>query len=101
VLGQESSARKHRDIFDQAIVTIDNNNVREILIEQLMSAHTEIATVIHPKPFVSPLAQVVVGATSIAGVLSWRRIQHRNKCDRQVWRHVDHQARVVDYGHVD
>ena len=69
VLGQVSSAVTRRHVCDQAIVAIGNNSLRAALIQQLVAARIKIATVVHPKAFVSPRAQVAVGATVMAGAV--------------------------------
>lgn len=99
VLGQVSSAVNHRYVCDQAIVAIGNNNLRETLIQQLVAARIEIATVVHPKAFVSPRAQVAVGATVMAGAVVGTEASIGMGVIVNCGAVVDHQARVMDYGH--
>lgn len=99
VLGQVSSAVNHRHVCDQAMVAIGNNNLRETLIEQLVAARIEIATVVHPKAFVSPRARVAVGATVMAGAVVGTEASIGMGVIVNCGAVVDHQARVLDYGH--
>lgn len=99
VLGQVSSAVNHRPVCDQAIVAIGNNNLRETLIQQLVAARIEIASVIHPKAFVSPRAQVAVGATIMAGAVVGTKASIGMGAIVNCGAVVDHQAKVMDYGH--
>ena len=49
---------RYRSACNQTIVAIGNNAVREKITQQLVDAGFDIATVIHPRAFVSPSAVV-------------------------------------------
>jgi UDP-3-O-[3-hydroxymyristoyl] glucosamine N-acyltransferase len=50
-------------------VAVGNNAVRDVLMQELVNAGFDIATVIHPWAFVSPSAVVGSGSVVIAGAI--------------------------------
>ena len=90
----------YRVACDQAIVAVGNNTVRDKLTQQLVAAGFSMATVIHPRAFVSPSAVVGSGSAVMAGAivgtearLGWGSIVNCGAV-------VDHHARVEDFGHL-
>jgi sugar O-acyltransferase (sialic acid O-acetyltransferase NeuD family) len=69
VLGPTASLADHRAQADFAIVAIGNNRVREGCFERLRAAGFELATVIHPRAFVSPSARTEPGCAVMAGAI--------------------------------
>ncbi|WP_143714503.1 acetyltransferase [Laribacter hongkongensis] len=99
LLGQVSSAVNHRHICDQAIVVIGNNSLHETLMQQLVAARIEIASVSHSKAFVSPCAQVAVGAMVMARAVVNTEASIGTGAIVNCGTVVDYQDRVMDYGH--
>lgn len=69
VRGPVASMADHCSVTDHVIVAIGNNAVREKLMQQLTEAGYAMATVVHPRPFVSPTAVVGQGSTIMAGAI--------------------------------
>lgn len=100
VLGPVTSMVSHRAVCDQAIVAIGNNAVREVLMQQLTDAGFEMATVIHPRAFVSPRAVVSIGSAVMAGALVGTEARLGVGTIVNCGAVVDHHARVEDFGHL-
>ena len=100
IFGPVASMASHRGVCDQAIVAIGNNAVREVLVQQLADAGFEIATVIHPRAFVSPRAVVCMGSAVMAGALVGIEARLGVGTILNCGAVVDHHARVEDFGHL-
>ena len=100
VLGPVSSLLEHRTLFEQTIVAIGNNSVRESLMRQITDAGMVVATVVHPQAVVSPRAAVGMGSAVMAGAVigteAWLGLGAIVNCGAV----VDHQAKVEDFGHL-
>jgi sugar O-acyltransferase (sialic acid O-acetyltransferase NeuD family) len=90
----------YRAACDQVIVAIGNNIVREKLTQQLVEAGFEIATVIHPRAFVSPNALVGRGSVVMAGAIVGTKALLGLGSIVNCCAVVDHHARVEDFGHL-
>jgi sugar O-acyltransferase (sialic acid O-acetyltransferase NeuD family) len=91
---------RYRAICDQAIVAIGNNLVREKLLHQLLDLGFSIATVIHPRAFVSPSAVVGIGSTVMSGAIVGTEASLGLGSIVNCGAVVDHHARVEDFGHL-
>lgn len=100
VLGPISSLTEHRTAFDQVIVAIGNNSVREALMKKITDAGMVIATVVHPKAVVSPRAVVGHGSAVMAGAVIGTEARLGLGTIVNCGAVVDHQARVEDFGHL-
>jgi sugar O-acyltransferase (sialic acid O-acetyltransferase NeuD family) len=100
VLGSVASLTDHRNLFDQAIVAIGNNKVREGLMQKLSDDAMTIATVIHPKAFVSPRAVIGSGSAIMAGAIVGTEAQVGMGSIVNCGAIVDHHAQVKDFGHL-
>jgi hypothetical protein len=69
ILGSVASMENQRGVADQAIVAVGFNAVREKLMQQLAAAGFELATVVHPRAFLSPRALLGAGSTVMAGTI--------------------------------
>ena len=100
VLGPAASMVSHRSVCDQAIVAIGNNAVRERLILQLVETGFELATVIHPRAFVSPSAVLGKGSVVMAGGIVGTETSLGMGVIINCGAVVDHHALVEDFGHL-
>jgi sugar O-acyltransferase (sialic acid O-acetyltransferase NeuD family) len=100
VLGTVASLAKHRNVCDQAIVAIGSNSVQDNLSPQLAEAGISLATVVHPRAFVSPSGVVGHGtaimASAIVGTEARLGVGAIVNCATV----VDHHATVRDFGHL-
>lgn len=83
-----------------AIVAIGNNTARERLIQQLLQARYELASVIHPRACVSPSALVGAGAAVMAGAVVGTEARMGMGVIVNCGAVVDHHAVVEDFGHL-
>ena len=91
---------RYRAACDQAIVAVGNNTVREKITQQLVDAGFDIATVIHPRAFVSPSAVVGSGSAVMAGVIVGTEAVLGIGVIVNCGAVVDHHALVHDFGHL-
>lgn len=100
VLGPATATSRLLGRFNQAIVAIGNNRARETLTHHLDEAGVELATVIHPKAFVSSRASLgegcVVMPGAVLGTEAWLGKGVIVNCGAV----VDHHARVEDFAHL-
>jgi sugar O-acyltransferase (sialic acid O-acetyltransferase NeuD family) len=90
----------YRRVCDQVIVAVGNNAVREKLTHQLVDAGFIMATVIHPRSFVSPSAVVGCGSAVMAGAILGTQARLGLGSIVNCGAVVDHDARVEDFGHL-
>jgi sugar O-acyltransferase (sialic acid O-acetyltransferase NeuD family) len=99
-LGPVGTVMRHRHLCDQAIVAIGNNRVRQDITAQLLQNGFEMATVIHPRSFVSPLAVVGGGTAIMAGAIVGTLARLGAGVIVNCGAVVDHDAVVEDFGHL-
>lgn len=100
VIGPLASMADHCRVVDQAIVAIGNNAVREMLIQRLTEAGFALATVVHPRAFVSPSAVVGQGVAIMAGAIVGTEARLGVGSIVNCGAVVDHHATVEDFGHL-
>lgn len=100
VLGPLASWGTHVDTAQQAIVAIGNNTLRAALVEQLAQGGMVLATVVHPKAFVSPSATVGQGSAIMAGAMVGTEAQLGKGAIVNTGAVIDHHAVVEDFGHL-
>jgi sugar O-acyltransferase (sialic acid O-acetyltransferase NeuD family) len=100
VLGPAGSMARHRDLCDQAIVAIGYNRVRQDITAQLLQEGFQLATVIHPRSCVSPLAAVGAGSAIMAGAIVGTLARLGYGVIVNCGAVVDHDAVVEDFGHL-
>jgi sugar O-acyltransferase (sialic acid O-acetyltransferase NeuD family) len=100
VLGPVASMADHCSVADHAIVAIGNNAVREKLMQQLTEAGYAMATVVHPRAFVSPTAVVGQGSAIMAGAIVGTEARLGVGSIVNCGAVVDHHSIVEDFGHL-
>jgi sugar O-acyltransferase (sialic acid O-acetyltransferase NeuD family) len=100
VLGPVDSMADYCSVADQAIVAIGNNAVREKLMQQLTEAGYAMATVVHPRAFVSSTAVVGQGSAIMAGAIVGTEARLGVASIVNCGAVVDHHATVEDFGHL-
>lgn len=99
-LSNVDSLDSYRAACEQAIVAVGNNAVREKLTQWLVNAGFSMATVIHPKAFVSPSAVVGSGSAVMTGAIVGTQARLGLGSIVNCGAVVDHHARVEDFGHL-
>jgi sugar O-acyltransferase (sialic acid O-acetyltransferase NeuD family) len=100
VFGPVSAMADQRAAGSQVIVAIGNNAVREKLMRQLVEADFELATVVHPRAFVSPSAVLGAGSAVMAGAIVGTEAYLGVGAIVNCGAVVDHHATVEDFGHL-
>jgi sugar O-acyltransferase (sialic acid O-acetyltransferase NeuD family) len=100
VLGSVSIIFDHGSVTDHVIVAIGNNAVREKLTQHLVDAGFSMATVIHPRAFVSPSAVVGSGSAVMAGAIVGTEARLGLGSIVNCGAVVDHHAQVENFGHL-
>lgn len=100
ILGTLASIADHCSVTDQAIVAIGNNAVREKITQHLTEAGYSMATVVHPRAFVSPTAIVGEGVAIMAGAIVGTEARLGVGSVVNCGAVVDHHAIVEDFGHL-
>jgi UDP-3-O-[3-hydroxymyristoyl] glucosamine N-acyltransferase len=90
----------HRAASDQVIVPIDNNTVRERLMQQLAHPGFVHATVVHPNTEVSPIVVFGAGSAVMAGAIVGTEARLGVSSIVNCSAVVDHHATVEDFGHL-
>jgi sugar O-acyltransferase (sialic acid O-acetyltransferase NeuD family) len=85
---------------DAAIVAIGNNAVREALHARLRAAGFVLATVVHPRAFVSPRATLGAGCAVMAGAIVGTEARLGEGAIVNCGAVVDHHCEVADFGHL-
>ena len=91
---------RYRATYNQTIVAVGNNAVREKITQQLVDAGFDIAIVIHPRAFVSPSAVVDSGSVVMAGAVVETQALLGLGSIVNCGAALDHHARVEDFGHL-
>lgn len=85
---------------DAAIVAIGNQQARESLVRRLSDLHTTLATIIHPRAYVSPSACLGGGTAIMAGAIVGAHAKIGQGCIVNANATVDHDAILHDFAHL-
>jgi sugar O-acyltransferase (sialic acid O-acetyltransferase NeuD family) len=100
VIGPIDSILEHRSIFDQVILAIGNNKVREMRMLEMLAMGLHFATIVHPYGYVSPSAILGFGAVVMArGVVGTEAYLGVGAIVNS-GAVVDHHAIVEEYAHL-
>jgi sugar O-acyltransferase (sialic acid O-acetyltransferase NeuD family) len=100
VLGGATSLQELTKQADCVFVAVGNNATRERLMNLALAAGFELATVIHPRAFVSPSSIVRPGSAIMAGAIVGTEACVGVGSIVNSGAIVDHHAVVEDYGHL-
>ena len=100
VLGNVDSVASFRGGADCVIVAIGNNSLRESITAEVELAQIEIASVVHPRAFVSPTADVGDVSAIMAGAILGPEAKLGKSVIVNAGAVVDHHAQIHDFGHV-
>lgn len=100
VLGKVSVLADQVGHADAALVAIGNNAIREKLTEQVLAVGLALATVVHPRAWVAPSANVGPGSAIMAGAVVGTCAQLGQGSIVNCGAVVDHHAVVEDFGHL-
>ena len=100
VLGTAGSLPMLAATADAVCVAIGHNATRQRLVEQALQAGFALATVVHPRAFVSPSGVVGAGSAIMAGALVGTCAQLGQGAIVNCGAVVDHHAVVEDFGHL-
>lgn len=100
VLGDTGALGAVRGHATHAIVAIGNNGVREDLHRRLLGAGFELATVVHPRAWVSPRAILGPGSAVMAGAIVGTEAVLEEGAIVNCGAIVDHHCRVGAFGHL-
>ena len=100
VLGAIAAIQEYRSAFDQVILAIGNNRVRESLMSRLAMDGFKFATIIHPHAFVSPSAVIGEGSAVMAGAVIGTEAIIGVGSIINCGAVVDHHAVVEEFGHL-
>lgn len=100
VLGNVGSLSLLAGVADAVCVAIGHNATRQRLVQQALQAGFALATVVHPRAFVSPTAVVGAGSAIMAGALVGTCAHLGQGSIVNCGAVVDHHAVVEDFGHL-
>ena len=86
--------------FPRLVVAIGDNARRREVCERALAAGFTLATVIHPRAWVSPHARIGAGSLVMAGAIVGTEALLGTGVVVNAAAVVDHHARVGDYGHL-
>lgn len=100
VLGGTEDLAALRGHAGRAVVALGNNAARERLHGVLRGLGFELATIVHPRAFVSPRAFLGAGCAVMAGAVVGTEAQLGEGVIVNCGAIVDHHATVEDFGHL-
>jgi sugar O-acyltransferase (sialic acid O-acetyltransferase NeuD family) len=100
LLGPIVSLTDHRARADFAIVAIGHNGIREACFDRLQAAGFDLATVIHPRAFVSPSARIDPGCAVMAGAIVGTEAILETGAIVNSGAVVDHHCRMEAFSHL-
>jgi sugar O-acyltransferase (sialic acid O-acetyltransferase NeuD family) len=100
LLGNFADLNRLSPSFDEIIVAIGNNLIRETLLTNAMQLGFAPATVIHPSAIISPTAVIADGCTIMAGAIIGTEAELGLGAIVNCGAIVDHHAIVYDFAHL-
>lgn len=82
------------------IVAIGNQHTRSGLVRRLDALQSSLVTIVHPKAYVSPSAQVGAGVAIMAGAIVGSHAQVGRGCIVNANATVDHDAILHEFAHL-
>lgn len=100
VLGRIDHLRNLTACATFAVVALGNNRLRNKIAIDLVSANFLLATVIHPRAFVSPSAKIGLGSTIMAGAVIGTEAKLGDCVIVNSGAVVDHHCQLGDFAHL-
>ena len=100
VVGSTADLSAFASVYDQVILAMGKNTLRESLVMRLFELGFELVTIIHPKAIVSPSAVLGKGCAVMAGAIVGTEAQLGLGVIANCGSVVDHHAKVHDFGHL-
>lgn len=85
---------------DSVIVAIGNQQARSKLVQQLKKMRANLASIVHPRAYVSPSASLGAGVAVMAGAIVGTHAQVGLGCIINANATVDHDAILHDFAHL-
>ncbi len=87
--------------YDGMIVSIGNNEIRRELITRTQNINAPLISLIHPKSFVSPTAEIGIGSIVLPGAVIHTNANIGIGCIISIGALIDHDAVVEDFSHIN
>jgi sugar O-acyltransferase (sialic acid O-acetyltransferase NeuD family) len=100
VVGRSDQLASLRPMADAAVVAVGNNARRQALCETILAAGFELASVIHPKAFISPSAKLGRGVTVMAGAVVGSEAELGDGVIANAGCVIDHHGAVGAHAHL-
>jgi len=100
VIGSTSTLLESLSNYHGIVVAIGNNQIRAEKQQLLHNQHASIATVIHPKAYISPTVRVGEGSVIFANAVVNTDCLLGNGCIINTGATVDHDCKLADYVHI-
>ena len=100
-IGNTDQLEMMADEYDGVIVSIGNNEIRRTLIRRLQSADAPLISLIHPRAYVSPSAEVGIGSIVLPGAIIHTNVKVGQGCIISIGALIDHGAVIEDFAHID
>lgn len=100
LIGRTEHLAEHTHSFSHVIIGIGNNNVREKMHSQVLDQGMNLATLIHPKAFISASAQIGKGTVVFPGVVLGPNTRIGDNVIINCNSTVDHDGFVDDLAHI-
>ena len=100
-IGNTDQLEMMADEYDGVIVSIGNNEIRRTLICRLQSADAPLISLIHPRAYISPSAEVGTGSIILPGAVIHTNAKIGQGCIISIGALIDHGAVIDDFSHID
>lgn len=100
IVGRMDHLKKYQASFTHAIIGIGNNGVREKLHADLQAEGLALATLVHPRAWVSSSARLGKGSVVFAGVVIGANVQTGEGTIINCNSTVDHDGVIEDFAHL-
>lgn len=87
--------------YDSVIVSIGNNEIRRDLMRRVQIINAPLISLIHPRAFVSPTAEVGIGSIVLPGAVVHTNANIGIGCIISIGSLIDHDAVVEDFSHIN
>lgn len=100
VVGKITDLQRLATKYDAAVCAIGNGQVRKALTEAILAAGLPLATIIHPRAYVSVDANIDAGTTIMAGAVVGPYANIGQGCILNANATADHDSIMEDYAHL-